>query len=158
MHPRAVEFRDRVRSSFGFEPDVHELDEGTKTARDAADAVGTELAQIAKSVVLVADGELVLALASGEHSVSERKLARELGVSLDDVRTATAAEGREALGWSIGGVPPFGHDEPVRTLCDERLTDFDTVWGGAGTPKTIFPIPPAELIRYAEADVADVFE
>lgn len=158
MHPRAVEFRKSVEEEYGFTPDIHELAEGTKTAADAADAIGVELDQIAKSVVMAADDALLLALASGSHRVSEGKLADELDVTESAVRTASSEEIRDTLGWSIGGVPPFCHESAVQTFCDARLTEFDTVWAGGGTPMAIFPISPEELLQYTDASIVDVFE
>lgn len=158
MHPRAEEFRRVADEQYGFEVDVHEFPEGTKTAADAAEAIGCEVAQIASSIVFVADGEVVVSVTSGANRVSEARLADELGVDPADVRTANADEIKETLGWSIGGVPPFCHETAVPVLFDETLAEFDTVWAAAGTPETVFPISPDDLREYADARTAAVAE
>lgn len=156
MHPSAEEFTRLASEEYGFEVDVHEFPAGTKTAADAADAIGCDVAQIASSIVFVADGGLVVVVTSGANRVSEEKLADRLGLAADEVRTANADEIKDALGWSIGGVPPFCHESSVPVLFDETLTDFETVWAAAGTPHAVFPIAPDELRLYADADAADV--
>lgn len=158
MHARAAEFRQRAKETYGFDVTVHEFSEGTKTAADAAAAIDCEVAQIASSIVFVADGEPIVAVTSGANRVSESKLANQLGVSADDVRTANPDEITASLGWSIGGVPPFCHDTSVPVLFDESLTQFETVWAAAGTPSAVFPIAPAELREYADATVANIAE
>ncbi|MCO8256265.1 YbaK/EbsC family protein [Haladaptatus sp. AB618] len=158
MHQRAKEFETRAEERYGFDVDVHEFPEGTKTAEDAADAIGCDVAQIASSLVFRADGDLIVAVTSGANRVSEEKLAALLDVPASAVGMADAEAIREAVGWSIGGVPPFCHDAGVPVYLDETLTDFETVWAAAGTPKAVFPITPEELKTYAEATVADVSE
>ena len=158
MHPRAEEFARVAAEEYGFEVEVHEFPEGTKTAADAAEAVGCEVAQIASSIVFVAGGDAVVSVTSGANRVDEAKLAAELGVDPDDVRTANADEIKETLGWSIGGVPPFCHASAVPVLFDETLAEYDTVWAAAGTPEAVFPIDPDELREYADARTAAVAE
>lgn len=156
MHPRAEEFTAVAAETHGFTVDVHEFPEGTKTAADAADAVGCDVAQIAKSIVMSADGELLLVLTSGENRVDEDALAVELGA--DTVESADPAEVRETLGWSIGGVPPFCHDTELETLFDTTLADYDEVWGAAGTPEAVFPIDPDRLRDLADANPTTAVE
>ena len=158
MHARAAEFRERAGEEYGFDVDVHEFPEGTKTAADAADAIGCDVAQIASSIVLVADGDLLVSVTSGANRVSTAKVAERLGVDEADVRMANADEIKGALGWSIGGVPPFCHESDVPVLFDETLAEYDTVWAAAGTPQAVFPVAPAELGEYAGAETADVAE
>lgn len=158
MHPRATEFRERAQAEYGFEVDVHEFPEGTKTAADAAAAIGCDVAQIASSIVLVADGDPLVSVTSGANRVSTAKVAERLGVDEADVRMANADEIKEALGWSIGGVPPFCHASDVPVLFDETLAAYDTVWAAAGTPEAVFPIAPAELEAHADAETTDVAE
>lgn len=158
MHPRAAEFREAAREEHGLEVEVREFPEGTKTAADAAAAIGCEVAQIASSIVFVADGDPVVVVTSGANRVSERKLADLVGVSPDRVRTADPGEVSDATGWSIGGVPPFCHDRAIPTYLDETLTGYETVWAAAGTPEAVFPIAPDRIRRVADAEVADVAE
>ncbi|WP_327052047.1 YbaK/EbsC family protein [Halomicrococcus gelatinilyticus] len=158
MHERADEFRECAREKFGFDVDVHEFPEGTKTAADAAEAVGCDVAQIASSLVFRADGDLVVVVTSGANRVSEAKLASLRDVDESDVSMADADAIRDALGWSIGGVPPFCHDTDLSVYLDETLTEFDTVWGAAGTPEAVFPLDPETLRELSDATVADVTE
>lgn len=154
MHPRAESFADRA-ADLGFQVEVHEFPEGTKTAADAAEAIGCDVAQIASSIAFVAD-ELVVVVTSGANRVDESKLAAVRDVPADAVRTADPDEISETLGWSIGGVPPFCHDAAVPVYMDETLLEFETVWAAAGTPEAVFPIDPERVIELAEATPVDV--
>ncbi|MFU8869813.1 YbaK/EbsC family protein [Natronococcus sp.] len=156
MHPRAATFAERAREAHGFEPDVEEFPEGTKTAEDAADAVGCDVAQIASSLAFDIDGSLVVCVTSGANRVAEPALGAVFDASAEDVEMADPERIRETLGWSIGGVPPFCHDRGVPVVIDETLLEFDTVWAAAGTPTAVFPIDPDRLRRYADADPAAV--
>ena len=158
MHPRAEEFVERAREEHGFEVDVHEFPEGTKTAADAAEAIGCDVAEIASSIVFEADGDPVVVVTSGANRVSEARLAAAMGVEESAVAIADADAIKQALGWSIGGVPPFCHDREVPVLLDETLTSFETVWAAAGTPEAVFPITPDRILELADARPADVAE
>lgn len=138
----------------GVELRVTRYPEGTRTARDAASAVGCELGQIVKSLVFVAGGRIVVALVSGADRVDTERLGVAAGAA--DSRQARAGEVQQATGFAIGGVPPFGHARPLETFCDRRLLDFDVVWAAAGTPDACFPVAPAELARLADAAVVDI--
>jgi prolyl-tRNA editing enzyme YbaK/EbsC (Cys-tRNA(Pro) deacylase) len=149
--PRSVaRFLERARA-LGLDPQVHTFPEGTRTAADAAAAVGCEVAAIVKSLVFVADGRAVLALTSGANRADERALAAALGV--DELRKATADEVRSATGYAIGGTPPVGHDTELPVLCDADLTELGEVWAAAGTPSTVFPLTPDQLLGATEARV-----
>lgn len=158
MHPRAEEFAERAMETYGFEVDVHEFPEGTKTAADAAEAIGCDVTEIASSIVFLADDEPVVVVTSGANRVSEEKLAEALDVAEESVSIADPETIKDALGWSIGGVPPFCHDSDVPVLLDETLTEYETVWGAAGTPMAVFPIAPETLRELADAKPADVAE
>ena len=158
MHPRAVEFAEQVRSEYGFDPDVEEFPEGTKTAADAAEAVGCDVAQIASSLAFAVDGELVVVVTSGANRVSEAALGEHFDVSSDAVGMADADRIKETLGWSIGGVPPFAHASAVPVVMDESLLDHETVWAAAGTPTAVFPIDPETLCEFADAEPIPVTE
>lgn len=154
MHPRAAEFCERAAERYGLEIEVHEFDEGTKTAADAADAVGCDVAQIASSIVMLADGEPVVVVTNGANRIDETRVAEELGA--EEIRMADADAIRETLGWSIGGVPPICHETDVPVLFDETLSGFETVWAAAGTPDAVFPIDPASLVELADATPCNV--
>jgi prolyl-tRNA editing enzyme YbaK/EbsC (Cys-tRNA(Pro) deacylase) len=147
-----------VREAFGVEIDVHEFPEGTKTAEDAARAVGCSVEQIASGIVLDAGGSLVVSITSGANRVDLERMAGLLDVEAGAVSMADADDVRAELGWSIGGVPPFCHDAAVPVFLDETLTDHDEVWAAAGTPEAVFPIAPGRLRELAGATVADVAE
>ncbi|GAA0652067.1 YbaK/EbsC family protein [Salarchaeum japonicum] len=156
MHERAVEFAGRVESEYGFRPEVEEFPEGTKTAADAADALGCAVAQIASSIVLVADGEAVVVVTSGANRVDTAAVAALAGA--ESARMADADEVKAATGYSIGGVPPVCHDGSPRVLFDETLLEHERVWAAAGTPEAVWPSDPDELAELADAEVADVAE
>ena len=156
MHPRAEEFAERAADEYGIEVDVHEFPEGTRTAADAAEAVGCDVAQIASSIALSTEEGLVVVVTSGANRVDGAKVADRLG--REGASMADAEEVKATLGWSIGGVPPFCHDADVPVLMDETLTDHEEVWAAAGTPEAVFPIDPGRLRELAGATVADVAE
>ncbi|WP_224447133.1 YbaK/EbsC family protein [Haloprofundus salilacus] len=163
MHPRAQAFAERAADAYDLDVTVREFPEGTKTAADAADAIGCEVGQIASSLVFsAANGgatgteTLVVAVTSGANRVDEGTLAGELGVPADAVSMADPELIRERIGWAIGGVPPFCHDSDVRTLLDPTLTEYETVWAAAGTPSAVFALTPESLREHADADVVDV--
>lgn len=136
----------------GIEPDVRRFPEGTKTAGDAATAIGVEVGQIVKSLIFMADDRPVLALTSGANRVDESRLAVLAAAS--GVRRATPEEARTATGFAVGGTPPFGHPAPIVTFCDEDLLSFEEVWAAAGTPDSVFPLTPDQLLRLTGAEVA----
>ncbi len=126
--------------------------EGTKTAADAAAAIGVEVGQIVKSLVFLVDGEPVMALVAGDNQLDPDKLA-----AARDGGTVTRPDAdavRAATGFPIGGVPPLGHDLPV--VMDETLRRFDEVWAAAGTWTDVFPVAPADLERVTAATVGDL--
>ncbi len=157
MHSRAAEFVEQVRKRYTVDVAVEEFPEGTKTAEDAAAAVGCEVAQIASSLVFVVDGiGPVVAVTSGANRVDEDRLADHFDA--ESVAMADAETVKSATGWSIGGVPPFCHDSELSVLLDPTLTEYETVWAAAGTPEAVFAIAPEQLNRLAEAIVVDVTE
>lgn len=156
MHPRAEAFRDCARDRYDFDPDVHEFPEGTKTAADAAAAIGCDVAQIASSIAVSVDDGLAVVVTSGANRVDLGKVADLLDA--DGVSMANASDVKETLGWSIGGVPPFCHEADVPVLLDETLLGFDEVWAAAGTPEAVFPLSPAELRELSGGRPAHVKE
>jgi prolyl-tRNA editing enzyme YbaK/EbsC (Cys-tRNA(Pro) deacylase) len=147
--------RDRLADcarDLGLRMEVQRLQNTTRTVKDAAEAVGADEAEIAKSIVFVADGDPVVCVASGRHRIDTDKLAEALDVA--EVRQATAQEVRAATGFAIGGVPPFGHDLPV--IFDEELLRYERVWAAGGDPHTLFAVDPRELSESIHARVVSV--
>jgi prolyl-tRNA editing enzyme YbaK/EbsC (Cys-tRNA(Pro) deacylase) len=142
---------DRARE-LGLEVQIQRLASSTRTVREAAVAVGCEEAQIAKSIVFVADGDPVVCVTSGRHRVDTEKLAEALDCA--EVRQAGADEVRAATGFAIGGVPPFGHGLPI--VFDQALLAHERVWAAAGDPHSLFEVDPRELARRVSARVAAV--
>lgn len=138
-------FVDAARAR-GIDPRTRRFPEGTKTAEDAARAIGCDVGQIVKSLVFMADDRPVLALASGSNRVDESRLAAAAGAAA--ARRATPEEARLATGFAVGGTPPF-NVEPRRldVFIDETLMRFDALWAGAGAPDVVFELTPSELVR-----------
>ena len=149
MHPTALKVAGRLRAA-GLDVEVQELDASTRTAEEAAAAAGCELGQIVKSLVFADAGGPVLVLCAGDRRVDTALVG-------DEVRRATPDEVRGATGFAIGGVPPLGHEQPVRTVVDASLRRFATVWCAAGTPRAVFEVETERLIAaIPQADVRDV--
>jgi prolyl-tRNA editing enzyme YbaK/EbsC (Cys-tRNA(Pro) deacylase) len=152
--PRAAGTVVEAARSLGLDLDVREFPEGTRTAADAARAIGCAVDQIVKSLVFVADTDPVLVLTSGGNRVDVVKVGKQTGSA--GVRKADAEEVRAATGYAIGGTPPFGHARELPVLVDRHLTGFEVVWAAAGTPRHVFPITPGDLVRSSGGRVADV--
>src|SRR5215210_7359138 len=146
MHPNVEQVQSAGRR-LGLEVEAREYPEGTRTAEAAAAAVGVEVGQIVKSLVFRVDGRVVLALVSGANRLDEARLAAAAGAPGTVAARVDAREAREATGYAIGGVPPFGHPTPLATFVDEDLLRYAEVWAAAGTPSACFPVTPAELVR-----------
>jgi prolyl-tRNA editing enzyme YbaK/EbsC (Cys-tRNA(Pro) deacylase) len=138
----------------GVEVDVRTFPQGTRTAEDAAAAIGVEVGQIVKSLVFaISDPHPpapVLALVSGANRADEALLAEAFG---GEVGRAGADDVRAWTGFSIGGIPPVGHARPVETVVDEDLLRFAVVWAAAGTPTDVFAIAPDDLVRVTNGRV-----
>lgn len=141
-------------AALGVEVDARRFPQGTRTAAEAAAAIGCDVAQIVKSLVFIADDQPVLVLTSGANRVDEDRLATALGAA--QVRKATAEEVRTATGYAIGGTPPFGHDRALTVLCDRDLLAFEVVWAAAGTPMDVFAVRTDQLVEAAGARVLDL--
>ena len=125
----------------------------TQTAQEAADAIGTSVGQIVKSLVFLAGGAPVLALVSGSNRLDTERLAALSGAVIGK---ADADSVRQATGYAIGGVPPIGFPRPIPTFVDRDLLQYDVVWAAAGTPRHVFPITPADLQRLTGGNVVDL--
>lgn len=141
----------------GVAIEVRTFREGTRTAADAAAAIGCPLGAIVKSIVLDSDAGPLVVLTSGVNRVDYAKVASVAGVGA--VVRADADAARTATGYPIGGTAPFiAVSPPPVLLCDEDLLRYEEVWAAAGTPDTVFPIDPHALVRATGAQVADVAE
>ena len=138
----------------GLEINTKRFPEGTKTAADAAAAIGVTVGQIVKSLVFGVDGEIVMALVSGSNQLDEKKLALAAGGAKCARVDADAV--REATGFPIGGVPPFGHSTQLRVFVDPDLLQYDEVWAAAGTWNDNFGAAPADIVRVADGVVTDL--
>ena len=153
IHPNVARVTQAARDA-GLELEVRKFPEGTKTAQDAADAIGVAVGQIVKSLVFGVDDEIVMALVSGVNQLDEKKLAAAAGgakckrVDADAVRAAT--------GFPIGGVPPFGHSTQLRVFVDPDLLQYDEVWAAAGTWNDNFGANPNDIVRVAGGVVTDL--
>lgn len=150
---------DRVAAELeraGLNCQVRELEASTRTAKDAAEALGCPVGAIANSLVFVSEGNAILVLSSGAHRVDTDLLAGVIGAR--EIRSANAAEVRQATGQPIGGVAPLGHPEPLPTYIDTALRRYGTIWASAGTPHAVFSSTFAELRRVTGANEVSVAE
>jgi prolyl-tRNA editing enzyme YbaK/EbsC (Cys-tRNA(Pro) deacylase) len=154
LKPSAQRVQDALRAA-GFPNAVVELPDSARTAVDAAAAVGCDVGQIVKSLLFraVPSGRAVLVAASGRHRVDEQAVAAVLG---EEIARAPAEFVRERTGFAIGGVPPIAHAQPVVTVVDEALLEYERIWAAAGHPHAVFELTPAELVRMTGGTVARV--
>lgn len=138
----------------GATGEVRRLDDSARTAKEAADALGIEVGQIASSLVFLADGAPVLVMASGGHRVDTNKLSAILDGAV--ITKANADDVRAATGFAIGGVAPVGHPAPLRTIVDIALAQYDVVWAAGGHPHYVFPTTYDELLRITAGEAAEV--
>jgi len=145
MKPAAAASALKVQAALGPSYQVLEFDASTRTAAEAAAAIGCTVAQIAKSLVFRAEtsGRAVLVVASGANRVDEAKVGALLG---ERISRADAEFVRAKTGFAIGGVPPVGHSEQSTTLIDDALFAFEEIWAAAGTPNAVFRLTPADLL------------
>ena len=152
----AARFRERM-AALGHEIEIVTLADSTRTAQEAADTLGCDVAQIAKSIVFRdpdRDAPLII-VASGRNRVSLHKIRALSGCALEQAKGSFV---KNKLGFAIGGVPPAGHAEPVATLLDRDLKPYDELWAAAGTPFAVFRLTPGMLPALTNADWADVAE
>lgn len=142
-------------AEWGYANKVVELPDSARTAQEAADAIGCEVAQIAKSIIfrLKSSDKPLLVVASGANRVNERLIAGKLN---DRLGKADADYVRERTGFVIGGVAPIGHAEDLMTLIDEDLFQYKTLWAAAGHPKAVFELTPEELVAMTGGQVVQV--
>ena len=153
IHPNVLRVMEAAREH-GLEITTKRFPEGTKTAADAAAAIGVSVGQIVKSLVFGVDSEIVMALVSGSNQLDEKKLAAAAGGAKCARVDADAV--RDATGYPIGGVPPFGHSTQLRVFVDPDLLQYDEVWAAAGTWNDNFGVAPADIVRVAGGVVTDL--
>ena len=153
LHPNTLRVIAAAREA-GLEISTRRFPEGTKTAADAAAAIGVTVGQIVKSLVFGVDNEIVMALVSGSNQLDEKKLAAAAGGSKCSRVDADAV--RAATGYPIGGVPPFGHTTQLRVFVDPDLLQYDDVLAAAGTWNDNFGAAPADIVRVAGGVVTDL--
>lgn len=144
-----------VLAALGFEMSVAELPQTTRSAREAARAVGCEVGQIAKSLVFNGEtsGEAILVIVSGANRVDESRLSAERG---EPMKLTSAEDVRRRTGFAIGGVPPVGHTTPLPTYIDRDLLDYKEIWAAAGTPNAVFRLRPTDLIKMTAGRVISI--
>jgi Cys-tRNA(Pro) deacylase len=155
MHPSAQKVADAARE-LGLNVEIVEFAQTTRTAQEAADAIGCEVAQIVKSLLFTVNGQPIVALVSGVNQLDFGKLAALCGVGRNKVKRPDADTVKAATGFGIGGVPPFGHASPLPVYVDEDLTRFDVVWAAAGTPFAVFAIAPGKLVEVCGGTAVDL--
>jgi prolyl-tRNA editing enzyme YbaK/EbsC (Cys-tRNA(Pro) deacylase) len=155
-HPSVVRVRAELTARGGSADHIRILDDAARTAAQAAEQLGVEVAQIANSLVFDADGAPLLVMASGGHRVDTTKVAGIIGAA--KVRRADADFVRTHTGFAIGGVAPIGHPEKIRTLVDQDLASYAVLWAAAGHPHAVFPTTYEELVTMTDGVPADVGE
>jgi Cys-tRNA(Pro) deacylase len=153
LHPNVVRVVEAARA-LGLEITTRRFPDGTKTAQDAAAAIGVQIGQIVKSLVFAVDGEIVMAYVSGANQLDEKKLAAAAGGTKCSRVDADAV--REATGFPIGGVPPLGLATQLRIFVDPDLLQYVEVWAAAGTWHDVFAIDPHDLQRVTSGVVVDL--
>lgn len=152
--PAAVDRVEAAAQALGLELEIREFPDGTKTAEDAAAAIGVEVGQIVKSLIFTVDESPVLALVSGANRLDEKKLAAAAGGG--KVRRPDADLVRTATSYAIGGIPPFGYPSPLATFVDPDLLTYDAVWAAAGSHTHVFAITPSDLVRVTAGEVTEL--
>lgn len=155
LHPSAQRVADAA-ATLGLAIEIVTFEYSTRTAEEAAAAIGCHVGQIVKSLVFTVSGNPVVALVSGANQLDTRKLAALFAVGRKQVERADAETVRAATGFAIGGVPPFGHATATELFIDSDLLLYDVIWAAAGTPNTVFAILPNDLARVTGGKIADL--
>ena len=150
--PSANERFSAAATRLGLKPDIVQFPEDTRTAAQAAAALKCELGQIIKSLVFKCEEQPVLALTAGDRQVDTEKLGALCGGTIGK---ADAKIVREATGFAIGGVPPFGHASQLSCWIDQNIYRYEMAWGAAGTPDTVFAMQTADLVRLSGGQRAE---
>ena len=142
-------------NAFGMQLEVVELPASTRSSQEAAQAIGCQVGQIAKSIIFQTGNSLrpILVIASGPNRVSEKVIQGLIG---EPIGKAEADFVRQRTGFVIGGVPPLGHSETLETFIDQDLLQYQDIWAAAGTPHAVFHMNPADLLRMTHGKVIKV--
>lgn len=155
QNPTAIKYQELL-NSLGIDARVVEFEQTTRTAQDAADAIGCQVGQIVKSLIFqTKSGAGLLALTSGANRVDEKRIRALLGEKLGK---ADAGFVRQATGYAIGGVPPFGHATQLITYIDQDLMQYAAIWAAAGTPNAVFEIKPQDLAAASGGEIVQISE
>lgn len=146
---KVQEFLDQ----FGLDLEVIEFSKSTRTAQEAAEAIGCEVGQIVKSLVFKSENQPVMFLVSGKNKLDLQKVSRQLNLKLEK---ADADFVKKVTGFSIGGVPPVAHKTPIPVFIDQTLLEYDTVWAAAGTPFSVFKIESNKLKTLTKGKIIKV--
>jgi len=152
-HPNTQRVADTA-ADLGLDVEIRHFPDGTKTAADAAAAIGVAVGQIVKSLIFAVDDEVVLALVSGANQLDEAKLATAAGGAKSG--RVDGERARAVTGYPIGGIPPFGHAEKLRVFIDPDLLAWPEVWAAAGTWHDVFGIPPQALVEATGGTVVEL--
>jgi Cys-tRNA(Pro) deacylase len=155
LHPTAQKVAEAAQA-LGLTITIKEFEATTRTAQDAANAIGCQVAQIVKSLLFMVNEQPVIALVSGSNQLDEKKLAALCGVGKKKVKRGDADLARDITGFAIGGVPPFGHKTRLPTYIDQDLLNFEVIWAAAGTPNAVFAVTPEELVRASHGIIANL--
>ncbi len=140
-------------NEFGLDLEVVEFEKSTRTAQEAADAVGCEIGQIVKSLVFKAGEQAVLFLVSGKNRMNTKKVSGELNL---EIEMADATFTKEKTGYAIGGVPPIAHELPLETYIDEDLLQYEEIWAAAGMPNSVFKLKSSDLLPLTKGKLISV--
>lgn len=154
-HPSVQRFEEAAKAK-GLSLHIVEFEAATRTAVQAAEAIGCDVAQIVKSLCFMINDAPVMALVAGHNQLDEKKLAGLCGVGRKKVKRASAEQVKAATGYTIGGVAPLGHTADMQIFFDEELLTFDTIWAAAGTPHTVFEIKPQQLLKACGGTAVDL--
>lgn len=149
---KSAEKVQAVLNELGFELNVVELSDSTRTAQEAADTIGCTVSQIAKSLIFKGktSQKPILIIASGTNRVNEKAIKEHIG---ENIGKADADFVLEHTGFAIGGIPPMGHKNPITTLIDEDLMQYDEIWAAAGTPNAVFKLTPKILVELTKGSI-----
>ncbi|GHO82970.1 YbaK/EbsC family protein [Dictyobacter formicarum] len=148
-------FVQNTLQTLGYQVEVVELAESTRTAKEAAQAIGCQVAQIVKSLIFKTKDthKPILVVASGSNRVNEKKLGELVG---EPIERANPDFVRQHTGYAVGGVAPVGHPEPLTTFIDQDLLQYDQIWAAAGTPFAVFQLTPRDLQGMTQGQVAAI--
>lgn len=154
LHERVARFQQKLHD-LGYDKEVKQLPQSTRTAKEAAEAIGCDVAQIAKSIIfrVKETDDPLLVVASGKNRIDEAIVTTHIG---KEIGNADADFVRSRTGYAIGGVPPVGHVQKITTLIDEDLFQYETIWAAAGHPMAVFPLTADDLVKMTGGQVVSV--